>query len=163
MGRWSVWHLAPSCGGGMRSGKALGVGADAARKTRVFCWEHWGALMDQGKQLVLGAFVRKWGCRQGLSLWNAWTLPRMAKRRGSSTYCWREGSGLARRKAHQAQHMLMCSRLRLTSDGLSLKQDFGSQAEIEVWPWQWESRILASRPLGASELCRNEFPHRDGK
>ena len=45
------------------------------------------------------------------------------------------------------------------------KQGFGSWSVTEVRSWQWEHRILATRPVVSDKalapwLCRNEFPQR---
>ena len=62
-----------------------------------------------------------------------------------------------------AKHYSNWSQVALVCSGL--KQGFGSSSEIEVRSWQWESWILATRPVVCDKALalgfwRNEFPQR---
>ena len=92
-GRSDTWGPGSARRGG-RQGAAWGQGRRSVWVQMLL--ENPSSLLRtlRGKQLVLGAVVREWGCRQGLRLPNPRTLPRMAKRSGSSTCYWREGVDL---------------------------------------------------------------------
>lgn len=119
----------------MRSGKALGVGADAAGKPEFFAENTEGHSGSRANSLFWELLSGSGAVDRGQPA-KPQDLAQDGKKKWFFYLLLKGRSGLVRRKAHQAQHMLVCSKLRLISDGLSLKQDFGSRAEIEVRPWQ---------------------------